>query len=411
MKTTMKRMPRILAQLLIVAMLLSAIPFVASAAEIPQSQATFTFSDQAIVGEGAVLSNVISGTTLTIKQSGVYTLTGSCAEGNVIVSKGVTGVTLVFDNLKLVSAKGAPISVEAKAETTIYLLGTNALNNTAVRPAKAKAAVPAAEGATATVNAEEAAQKQKTPAFVGAAIKVKSGATLKITGEGVLFLNSTVKTAISCAKNAKVTLKGNSLNFDRKKVQKVEQAQPVETPAAAPAETPAPEVTEPVAEAPEVTPAPEAVIVPEAAAEGEGAPATVNAAKRKNVKKNAAKKNNAKKNAKKIQPLEIKAGEVISVKDANGNVVLSAVAPIDARQVIFVSEKLTAKQSYTLYAGETQVSKATARAAQRLSAPVNNKKNNKKNNKNNKNAKNWNNKNANRGVGRKNVGKKAQPAA
>ncbi|MBQ3073029.1 MAG: carbohydrate-binding domain-containing protein [Oscillospiraceae bacterium] len=394
MKTTMKSMSRILAQLLIVAMLLSAIPFVASAAELPQSQATFTFSDQAIVGEGAVLSNEISGTTLTIKQSGVYTLTGACAEGNVIVAKGVTGVTLFFNDLKLVSAKGAPVSIEANAEATIYLLGTNALNNIAVRPAKEKAAAVPAEGAAATVNAEQAAKKQKAPAFVGAAIKVKSGATLKITGEGVLFLNSTVRSAISCAKNAKVTLKGNSLNFDRKKVQKVKEAQPTEVPAAAPAETPAPE----------------AAIVPEAPAEGEGAPATVNAAKKKNVKKNAAKKNNAKKTVK-IKPLEIKAGEVISVKDANGNVVLSAVAPIDARQVIFVSEKLTAKQSYTLYAGETQVSKATARAAQRLNAPVNNKKNNKKNNKNNKNAQKWNNKNVKRGVGRKNVGKQAKPAA
>ena len=441
MKTITKR----ISLLLIAAMLLSVFTFGASAAELPQSQATFTFTETAIAGEGAVLSNEIAGTTLTIKQSGVYTLAGSCTEGNVIIAKGVTGVTLILNNFKLESAKAAPISVENKAELTLYVLGTCALNNKTVRPAKtetpaeaapaeaapaeaapaeaapAEAAPAEAEAAAATVNAKngkwnkngkwakKADDTQKKAkqgnGFVGAAIKVKANAKLVVNGEGALFLNSTVRNPIGVAKKANATFKGG-VNFSKKFVAKA--AKPAEAPAAEPVAEPVAEVTEPAAEQKEEAPAAEAAPAPEAVEVEEGASATVNARKNgknakngKNFKGQKNQKNQKNRKNGQGKPVEIKAGEVLTVKDAEGNVILSLTAPIDAKQVIILSEKLTAKQAYGLFAGETQLSKATARASAKLNAQANNKKNNKFGK---------NNKNRNRG-NRKNFGKQAQPAA
>ena len=323
----MKTMTKRISLLLIAALLLSAFTFGVDAADVPQSQATFTFTEQAITGEGAVVSNEINGTTLTIKQAGAYTLTGSCSEGNIIIAKGVVGVTLFLDNFKLESAKAAPISVEGNAGLTIYLTGTNALNNKAVRPAKT------AQPAEAAADAAQAAKK--APAFVGAAIKVKGNAKLVIAGEGALFLNGSGKSPISVSKNSKAVMK-NAVNFSKKSAAKK---------AAKPAEPTAP--TEPAAT--------------------EGAPATVTAKKSAKAQKN--------KKANNWKPLEIKAGETISVKDAEGNVILSTVAPIDAKQVIFASEKLTAKQAYTIFAGDSQIGKATARKSASVAAQTNNKKN------------------------------------
>ncbi len=335
----MKTMTKRISLLLIAALLLSAFTFGVDAADIPQSQATFTFTDQAITGEGAVVSNEISGTTLTIKQAGAYTLTGSCAEGNVIIAKGVTGVTLFLNNFKLESEKAAPLSIESKAEVTIYLAGTNALNNKAVRPAKtATPAEPAADAA-------KTEQKAKAPAFVGAAIKVKGGAKLVVSGEGALFLGSTaLKSPITVAKNAKAIMK-QAVNFSRKNTKKAKKPAPAAEPAAPAAEPAAPAATE-------------------------GAAATVNAKKSAKAQKN--------KKANNWKPLEIKAGETLSVKDAEGNEILSVVAPIDAKQVIFASEKLTSKQVYTLSAGDSQIGRATARKSASVAAQTNNKKNDKK---------------------------------
>ena len=140
-------------------------------------------------------------------------------------------------------------------------------------------------------------------------------------------------------------------------------------------------------------PAAEAAPAPEAAQAEEGAAATVNARKNgkngKNFKGQKNQKNQKNRKNRQGKPVEIKAGELLAVKDAEGNVILRVTAPIDAKQVIFASEKLTAKQSYALFAGETQLAKATARKSAKLNAQTNNKRNGKFGKKNGKFGKNW----------------------
>ncbi|MBR6051155.1 MAG: carbohydrate-binding domain-containing protein, partial [Clostridia bacterium] len=71
---------------------------------------TFTFSNSGITASVEdEESYSIDGTTLKIKASGTYTLTGSCSNGRITVKKGTTGVTLVLNDLDLKSADSAPI--------------------------------------------------------------------------------------------------------------------------------------------------------------------------------------------------------------------------------------------------------------------------------------------------------------
>ena len=71
----------------------------------------FTFSDEGIFAEeGAYSGYEIDGTALTIKESGIYVLSGRCGNGTVVVKKNVTGVTLALDGLELSASATAPLS-------------------------------------------------------------------------------------------------------------------------------------------------------------------------------------------------------------------------------------------------------------------------------------------------------------
>ena len=120
----------------------------------------------------------IDETTLTITAAGTYRITGSCSEGAIIVSKGLSGVTLILDDLTLASSSTAPIVVKKSATVNIHLEGTSTL---------ADNEDPANETSTDTTVAE---------AFEGAAVKVKSGSTVTFCGSGNLNVSANAKNGI-----------------------------------------------------------------------------------------------------------------------------------------------------------------------------------------------------------------------
>ena len=173
------------------------LPARAEAAE-PFGGSTFTFSDSGIaVSDGTGSGYKLEGTALTISESGVYTVTGSCAEGSITVKKGTTGVTLVLRDLTLASSDTAPLSCNKTTETTLYIAGDVTLRDLE-DPAN-----------------EDSADATLADAFEGAAVKVKSGASLTITGDGTLTADgSACKNGIKGAATASITVEdGVTLNI------------------------------------------------------------------------------------------------------------------------------------------------------------------------------------------------------
>lgn len=140
------------------ALALSLLPCCAASAASPNNAVTnatavtytgteIRFSDSGITS--AASDGVeIAGTALTIKESGTYLLSGTCADGSIKVKKGTTGVTLVLNGLTLTSETTAPIicakstevSIVAAANTENTLTDTEN-NNTDAGGAEAENAV------------------------------------------------------------------------------------------------------------------------------------------------------------------------------------------------------------------------------------------------------------------------------
>ncbi|MBQ3264454.1 MAG: carbohydrate-binding domain-containing protein [Ruminococcus sp.] len=148
-----------------------------SSAAVDQS-AILTFSDGSVTETSAGSGYTIDGTALTITAAGTYRIGGSCSEGAIIVSKGLTGVTLILDNLTLASSTTAPIVVKKTSTVNIHLVGTSALTDNED---------PANETSTDTTIAD---------AFEGAAIKVKSGSSVTFCGDGNLNVAANTKNGI-----------------------------------------------------------------------------------------------------------------------------------------------------------------------------------------------------------------------
>lgn len=118
---------------------------------------------------------------VTISEAGTYIVTGTCSDGNITVKKGVTGVVLVLKDLDLTSTTGAALSCNKGSEVKIVIEGTVKLTD---------AEDPADETSTDTTVAN---------AFDGAAIKVKDGANVCLTGDGTLTID-----ASSCKNGIKI---------------------------------------------------------------------------------------------------------------------------------------------------------------------------------------------------------------
>ena len=155
----------------------AAVDTASSAVTVDQS-AVLTFSNSSITETSAGSGYAIDGTTLTITAAGTYRIGGSCTEGAIIVSKGLSNVTLILDNLTLASSTTAPIVVKKTATVNIHLEGTSTLTDNED---------PANETSSDATIAE---------AFEGAAIKVKSGSSVTFCGSGNLNVVANAKNGI-----------------------------------------------------------------------------------------------------------------------------------------------------------------------------------------------------------------------
>ena len=111
---------------------------------------------------------------------------GDCDDGSITVKKGVTGVTIVLNGLTLTNDDSAAIT----------------LNKTA------KASLIAAAGTTNTVADTEGSNDEN------AAVKVKSGAALAISGKGTLTVDGNAKNGIKGAADAVITVAEGKLNIN-----------------------------------------------------------------------------------------------------------------------------------------------------------------------------------------------------
>ena len=194
-KTIMRIGKKTLAGLLVSAMLLTLLmPMQVNAASYT-ADATLTFSDSGITASGAEEGYEIDGTDLKITAAGTYVVTGSCSEGSITVKKGTTGVTLVLNNLTLASSATAPLSCNKTTEVNLILEGTSTLTDNE-DPAN-----------------EDSADETVADAFEGAALKVKSGSSLTISGTGTLTADgSSCKNAIKGAATAVITVESGTIN-------------------------------------------------------------------------------------------------------------------------------------------------------------------------------------------------------
>ena len=165
-----------------------------------EQSAALTFSNSGITETSAGSGYTIDGTTLTITTAGTYRISGTCSEGTVIVSKGLSNVTLILDHLTLASSSTAPIVVKKSATVNIHLVGTSTLTDNEN---------PANETSSDITVAE---------AFEGAAVKVKSGSAVTFCGDGNLNVVANAKNGIKGGATAslifnqsgKITVSGNA---------------------------------------------------------------------------------------------------------------------------------------------------------------------------------------------------------
>ncbi|MCR5815251.1 MAG: carbohydrate-binding domain-containing protein [Ruminococcus sp.] len=150
---------------------------------------SFTFTSTGIVAMTDEGGYKIDGTELTINASGTYVVSGTCLEGSIKIKKGTTDVVLILDSLTLTSSTTAPIAVNKEAQATIVLEGESVITD---------AEDPDNENSTDEAVAD---------AFEGAAIKVKAGASLTITGDGTLTADgSACKNAIKGGETSAITV-------------------------------------------------------------------------------------------------------------------------------------------------------------------------------------------------------------
>lgn len=119
-----------------------------------------------------------------ISESGTYIITGTCSDGNITVKKDTTGVVLILKDLDLTSTTGATVSVNKSAETQLVIEGTVTLKD--------------AENS----EDENSTDEEIADAFDGAAIKVKDGANVYLTGKGTLIINAICKNGIKSGDEA-----------------------------------------------------------------------------------------------------------------------------------------------------------------------------------------------------------------
>ena len=185
----MKMKKKLLAALLASALAAGMLPTSAcavSSAYTSSNATLISFTDSAVTADGKYSGYEIEGTDVSLTAAGTYVFSGDCDDGSITVKKGVTGVTLVLNGLTLTNADSAAITLNKTAE----------------------AALIAAAGSENTVADTAGANDEN------AAVKVKSGASLSLSGTGTLTACGNVKNGIKGASDAVITVDEMTLNIE-----------------------------------------------------------------------------------------------------------------------------------------------------------------------------------------------------
>ncbi len=145
-----------------------------------------TLTDSSATAKGKYTGYEIDGTDVSITAAGTYVFSGDCDNGSITVKKGVTGVTIVLNGLTLTNDDSAAITLNKTAEASLI----------------------AAAGTTNTVADTEGSNDEN------AAVKVKSGASLSISGTGMLTVDGNAKNGIKGAADAVITVAEVKLNIN-----------------------------------------------------------------------------------------------------------------------------------------------------------------------------------------------------
>ena len=141
----------------------------------------FIFSDSGIkVTEGAYSGYKVDGTSLTIKESGVYVLSGSCTNGTIVVKKNVMDVTLVLNGLTLSASATAPITCN-KGSTVTIVAAMGTVNNLSDDKYN---------------NDDIYTDEELYPDIENAVIKCKDGSNVTICGTGTINITANGKNGI-----------------------------------------------------------------------------------------------------------------------------------------------------------------------------------------------------------------------
>lgn len=171
---------KLLAALLASALAAGMLPTSACAAsDYTTANATLvTLTDSSATAKGKYTGYEIDGTDVSITAAGTYVFSGDCDNGSITVKKGVTGVTIVLNGLTLTNDDSAAITLNKTAEASLI----------------------AAAGTTNTVADTEGSSDEN------AAVKVKSGASLSISGTGALTVDGNAKNGIKGAADAVISV-------------------------------------------------------------------------------------------------------------------------------------------------------------------------------------------------------------
>ena len=174
---------------LLLALLLAAALLPLPAVRAHAAEQILTFSDGGVAATLPGSGCTVSGTTLTVTASGTYRITGSCADGSIVVAKGLQNVTLILDDLSLSCSYSAPLVVKKESSVLLRLEGESTLTDT-----------------------EDAATEDTNADFEGACVKVKSGSSLTICGDGTLNAVGAAKNGLKGAALSTLTVDGGTVN-------------------------------------------------------------------------------------------------------------------------------------------------------------------------------------------------------
>jgi len=154
---------------------------VAAAGETDTSDPVITFTDSAAtLTSGSTAGVTINGTAVKINEAGTYTFTGACADGSIVVKKGVTGVTLILDGLTLTAHATAPITCNKGSGVTI-VAAAGSVNNLADDQYN---------------NDDYYTDETTYPDIENAVIKCKDGSNVTICGTGTINVTAYGKNGV-----------------------------------------------------------------------------------------------------------------------------------------------------------------------------------------------------------------------